>query len=254
MEQALLAAEGVMKSAEDNLKLITNIVDDPELWNASIVLLESPAYEKKAFDLVDEINEAFQRRPDYEAYKIELKNKDISVIYYDNGMLPTVDLSGSFGLNGLGKNYDKDMKHIGGGKYPDWSMGVTVKVPLGNEEEKGRYDKSVLERKQTLIGFKRLEQTIVLQVRNAVRNVDIKYRMLEASKKSKDAEEENYLVQESRFKAGLVSTHDIVDYQEKLARAEVNYIKSIIDYNTALIELAQVEGTTLINDNIKIET
>ena len=35
----------------------------------------------------------------------------------------------------------------------------------------------------------------------------------------------NYEAQETRFRAGLVSTHDILDYQEKLARAEVNYAR-----------------------------
>ena len=126
-------------------------------------------------------------------------------------------------------------------------------IPLGNDEAKGEYDKATLEKKQALIQFKRLEQNIVLQVRDAVRNVDIKYRMLEASTVTKDAEERNYKAQELRFQAGLVSTHDMVDYQNQLARAEVNYIKSVIDYNVTLIELAKVKGTMLSEDNITLE-
>ena len=252
-EEAVLAAKAVMDMAEDNLKLITNIVDDPELWNASIVLLENLTYEKEAVDLIDAIKKAFDHRPDYEGAKVDLKSKDISVIYYRNGMLPTLDLVGSYGLNGLGKNYEKDLSHIGGGKYPDWVVGVSVKMPLGSDEEKGNYEKSKLTKKQALIGFKRLEQKIMLEVRNAIRNVDTSYRMIEASIKARDAERENYEAQGSRFNAGLVSTLDIITYQERLTRAEVNFIKSVIDYKISLAELARAEGMTLINDNIKME-
>ncbi|OGW85805.1 MAG: hypothetical protein A2987_05920 [Omnitrophica bacterium RIFCSPLOWO2_01_FULL_45_10] len=252
-EEELFAAERSMKLAEDNLKLITNLVDDPELWNADIILLDSLDYESKAVDLVEAMKAAFVSRPDYEAGKIDLKNKDISVIYYKNNMLPVVDLTGSYGLNGLGKNYEKDLGHIGAGKYPDWLVGVTVKVPLFSEEEKGRYDKSKFEKEQALLNFKRLEQRIILEVRDAVRNIDIKYRMSEAARKSKEAQEKNYEAQSSRFSAGLVSTLDIVVYQERLAEAQTNYIKAVTDYRIAEIELAKAKGTTLIEDNITIE-
>ncbi|MDP2913642.1 MAG: TolC family protein [Candidatus Omnitrophota bacterium] len=252
-EEALLAAEKDMKLAEDNLKFITNLVDDPGLWNANIILLDGISYERKDAKLIDAIILAFDHRPDYEAAKFDLKNRDISVIFYRNNMLPRLDLTGSFGLNGLGKTFEKDMGNVGGGKYQDWLVGVTFRLPLFSDEEKGKYEKSKFEKLQALIAFKRLEQKIILQVRDKVRKVEINYKMLEASKKSNDAEEENYSAQETRFRAGLVSTLDIVIFQERLARSEVNYVKSIIDYNISLIELAKEEGMTLANDGIIIE-
>lgn len=253
MEEAVAVAEGVMNNSEDKLKLVTNLVDDPALWNARITLIDELLYEKTDLKLTDEILKAFDHRPDYEAAKLDLKNKDISVVYYRNGMLPQMDLVGTYGLNGLGSSFGKDMGHIGGGHYPDWSVGVNFTMPLGSDKERGQYRQSKLEKEQAIIGFKQLEHNIILQVRDAVRNVGVTYRMLEASRKSKEAEEKNYEAQETRFRAGLVSTLDIVIYQERLARAQVNYAKSVIGYNTALIELAKAEGMTLINDNIKIE-
>jgi outer membrane protein TolC len=253
MEQALYTAEKQMKLAEDNLKYITNLIDDPGLWNADIVLLDNVAYEKKDMDLIGSLRKAFCYRPDYEAAKIFLKNKDISVIFYRNNMLPVMDLAGSYGLNGLGKNYEKDLGNLGGGKYQDWSIGVTFKLPLFSDEEKGKYEKSKYDKAQAIIAFKRLEQQIILQVRDAVRTVNLNYNVLEASKISKEAETGNYEAQETRFRAGLVSTLDMVIYQERLTKAEVSYVKSVIDYNTALIELAKAQGTTLLDDNIKVE-
>ena len=208
---------------------------------------------KKEFDLVKCILTAFDCRPEYEAAKLDLKNRDISVIYNRNGTLPTLDLIGSYGLNGLARNFEKDMGHVGGGHYPDWTAGVAVKMPFFNDEAKGKYEKAKYEKAQALIAFDRLEQRIILEVRDAWRDVDAKYRLLLASEKSKLGEELNYAAQETRFRAGLVSTLDIVIYQERLARAQVDYVKSVIDYNTSIIELSKAQGTTLIEENITIE-
>lgn len=253
MEQAVLAAKQEMDKAEDDLRYITNLVDDPELWNANITLLDILEYEKKDIDLVKSILVAFDHRPDYDAAKLDLKNRGISVVFYRNNMLPTLDLVGSYGLNGLGKNYEKDLGNLGGGKYQDWLIGVTFKMPFFSDEEKGKYEKSKYEKAQTLIGFKRLEQKIILEVRDAARKVDMNYKLVEASRISKEADEENYSAQETRFRAGLVSTLDIVIFQERLAKAEVTYVKSAIDYNISLTELAKAEGMTLVNDGIIIE-
>ncbi len=252
-EQAVASAEGVMKRAEDDLKYITNLVNDEALWNSDIELLDVISYEKHKIDIIDSLDKSFSYRPDYEAARIDLKSKDISVVYYKNGTLPIVDLVGSYGFNGLAQQFEKDMGILGSGMYQDWTIGVSVKMPLENLDAKGKYEKSKLEKEKALISFKRLEQKIILEVRNAVRDVDIRYRVLEASIKNKESEIKNYEAQSARFRAGLVSTHDIIDFQEKLARAEVNYAASVIDYNKALIDLAKVEGMMLINDNIKID-
>ncbi|MDD5679958.1 MAG: TolC family protein, partial [Candidatus Omnitrophica bacterium] len=178
--QALAAAENARNTSEDNLKFITNLVDDPELWNSEIVLLDKVMYEKEEPGLVSAINEAFKFRPDYEAAKIGLKNQDINVIFYQNSMLPTLDLVGSYGLNGLGKGAKSDMDSLGSGNYQDWTAGVSISLPFWGDTDKGNYEKAKLEKKRALIGFKRLEQNIILQTRDAVRNIDIDYRMLEA--------------------------------------------------------------------------
>jgi outer membrane protein TolC len=217
------------------------------------VLLEGLGYEKVSMDLPLAIKTAFIHRPDYEAAKIYLRNRNIVVVVNENGMLPIVNLDASYGLNGLDKFYGKDLANVGGGKYGSWTVGVSVDVPLIGDENRGKYEKSKLEKEQALLAFQRLEQKIILDVRNAVRDININYKKLEASRISKESEDENYSAQEMRFKAGLVSTLDIVIYQERLARAEVSYVKSIIDYNVSLIELSRAQGTMLMDDNITLE-
>lgn len=248
-EKALLSAEANLKKAEDDLKLITSLVNDPEVWNAKVELIDAkPVFNVQKIDLLESMKNAFQYRPDYNSQKIDLKNRDIKILTAKNELLPTVDLVGSFGLNGLGKDY-QDALASTNSDYKDWSIGFKVDVPWGGAE-RAKFNQRQIELVQAILAFKELEQKIILEIRDKVRAVDIQMRQVEASKLSKEKETENYEAQKERYRAGQVSTHDMLDYQEKLAQAELDYIKSLIDYNVALINLDKSEGLTLARNNI----
>ena len=180
-----------------------------------------------------------------------MKNRDIKIKVAKNALLPTVDLTGSFGLNGLGEDYQEALDNVNT-DYKDWSVGIEVSVPWGGGD-RAKYDQRKLEKAQALIDFKRLEQNIILEVRDKVREVDIQYRQVLACELSKDKEIQNYKAQRERYAAGQVSTHDMLDYQDKLAQAELDYIKALIDYNIALINFDKAEGLTLVKNNIILE-
>ena len=252
-EEGLLVIEGALKLAEDNLKYITNLVDDPKLWNAEIVPLDRPEFKVEPVDLIESLKQAFQYRPNYKAAKIDLESEDIRLKVKKNALLPTIDLVGSFGLNGLNRDYGDVLSDLGSGDYRDWSAGVEISFPWGNKEAKGNYEKAKLTKAQLLITFARLEQTIILEVRDAVRGVDLAQREVDASRKRKETETRRYEAIERRFREGLVSTHDMLDYQEDLSAAEVNYIQALIDYNKAVITLDKKIGMTLVKNNITLE-
>ncbi|MBL7081468.1 MAG: TolC family protein [Candidatus Omnitrophica bacterium] len=250
-EKVLISAESNLKKAEDDLKLITNLVDNPRFWNAKLELIDRPKFDMQELDLVESLENAFELRPDYQAQKLDLKNRDIKIKVAKNALFPTLDLTGSFGLNGLGKDYEQCIDKINE-DYKDWSIGLKFSLPWGGGE-RAKYNQRKLEKAQALIAFKRLEQDIVLEIRDKVREVDIQYRQVEASRVAKEKETENYRAQEERYAAGEVNTHDMLDYQDKLAQAELDYIKSLIDYNIAVITLEKGEGLTLVKNDIILE-
>jgi outer membrane protein TolC len=250
-EKLLITAENNLKASEDNLKYVTNLVDDPELWNARLELIDMPAFTVEKVDLVQSITDAFEYRPDYIAKKLDLKNRDITIIVKKNALFPTLDAVGSFGLNGLDNNYanalDKVNKH-----FPDWSVGGTLTIPWGMGD-RAKYDQAKLEKARAILDLQRIEQKIILQVRDKVREVDIQFRTERAAREAKDKEEQNYDAQKERYSAGQVSTHDMIDYQEKVSRARLDHMKAIVDYNIALINLDKEVGLTLVKNNVRLE-
>ncbi len=251
-QKALLSAEAELKKSEDELKLITNLVDDPQVWNTKIELIDKEIeFNVEKGDLIESLKNAFKYRPDYNSQMIDLKNRDIKILTAKNALFPTMDLVGSFGLNGLGKDYQDSIDNISS-DYKDWSVGVKLSIPWGGEE-RTTYDQKKLEKAQVLIELKKLEQEIILEVRDKFRAVDIQMRQVEAAKISKEKETQNYEAQKERYAQGQVSTHEILEYQENLAQAELDYIKSLIDYNIAIINLEKSEGLTLVKNNIILE-
>ncbi|MCU0652410.1 MAG: TolC family protein [Candidatus Omnitrophica bacterium] len=250
-EKAVVASEAAIKKAEDALKIVTNLVDDPEVWNAKIELLDKPEFKQEKIELLQCLKSAFDFRPDYQSAKIDLKSKDIKIKVAKNALLPTVDLTGSYGLNGLEKSYDRALQNDNT-NYIDWMAGVKVSVPWGGGE-RAEYDQRKMEKAQALLSFQRLEQDIILEVRDKVREVYVQERQIAVAKLAKEKETQNYEAQQERYAAGQVSTHDILDYQDKLSTAELDYAKAIIDYNISLVNLDKSQGLTLAKNNIKLE-
>ncbi len=250
-EKYILTAEQGLLEAADNLKLITNVVDDPGMWNARLELLDKPLLSVRKVDLLQSLQTAFEMRPDYFSAQIGLENQDIIIKLNRNALWPTLDLVGSFGLNGLGDGYRGSIDNIKS-EYRDWSAGVVFRLPWGSGD-RARYDMSKLQKQQALLAFKRLEQRIILEVRDKVRTVDIQYRQVQAASLAQRKERQNYKAQEERYAAGQVSTHDMLDYQDRLALAELDYAEALIKYNVAIINLEQVTGTTLTKNNIQLE-
>lgn len=250
-EKAILSAESSLKRAEDELKLVTNLVDDPSLWNAEIKALDMMEYKKEEPGLATSLQNAFIYRPDYKEAQVDLKNRDIRIMTAKNALYPEVDLIGSFGLNGLGKDYGDSLDKIGY-DYKDWSLGVKFTMPWGSGD-RAKYQQIQLEKAQALIVFKRLEQNIILDVRDRVREMDIQSRQVSASELSMEKEKLNYGAQKERYSAGQVSTHDMLDYQDTLAQAELDFTKALVDYNIAGINLEKSEGLTLERNDIILQ-
>ena len=252
-KQEVILAQKTLSDAQDNLKIVTNLIHNPRLWNIDIIPLDKPPLKAKEINLVESVRTAFEKRPDYRQAKIDLKNRDIKIKVAKNEYLPTLDLKGSFGLNGLDRHYNDAFDEMSKGGYESWSAGLSFEYPLGNRGARSKYKKRLLEKEKALIDFKNLEQKIIIQVREAVRGTNTDYKRVAAAETVRRLRERKLSAEEERFKEGLTTTHDILEYQEDLAEAQSSYLRSIIDYNKSLINLEKTKGTVLKRENILLE-
>ncbi|MDO9540765.1 MAG: TolC family protein [Kiritimatiellia bacterium] len=214
-------------------------------------MIDRPKVVLRQLDLVQSLQQAFNYRPDYQIKMIELANNDIAVKVADNNLLPTVDLVGSYGLNGWGADFGKALSTVEP-KNNDWLVGMKFSLPWGGAE-RARYSQKKREKMKALLELKRLEQNIILDIRNRIREVATQRRQMDAAFHSKNLEFKNFEAQKERYAAGQTSTHDMLDYQERVATSETDYLKALVEYQTALISLDNAEGITLAKNNIVLE-
>ena len=271
-EEFLLTAQDVIEDNQDKLKNILNIdFSSPEGL--------SPIYPSSQADVLVEdvdfnetVKMALANRPDYLGKKKELENKDILVKYQENQIYPSVDLVGSLGINGLsgeaititsgtfqgtsayGGSYGTALSDALSTKYYDWELGVKFSYPLGNRSAKSKLSASRLEKAKLILDIKDLEKKIILEVRESVRQLKTDTKRIKAATVAKKLSEEKLKAEEKKFEVGLSTSFNVLKFQEDLAEAQSNEIKTIIDYKQSRIRLRKTIASTLKHHDVTLTT
>jgi len=273
-EESVLDAEKSIKDNEDKLKNIINIPFDSLDGNKNISPVDRPKFLiSQPVNLNESVNTALAQRPDYLIKKKELDNKKILVKYNKNQLYPALDLVGSFGLNGIsgnalllepfggggalsrsefGGNFGQGVKNMFDPDYRTWEMGFTVEYPLGNRAAKSRLSASKLEVSQLLLDIKDKERNIIVEVREAVRQINTAIKRVHAARVSKKLAEEKLSAEEKKFEVGLSTSFQVLEFQTDLAEEQTKELKAIIDYNKAHISLRKALASTLNEYNIRL--
>ena len=263
-EQGLLNALNLIEDNEDSLKNILNLSFDSIDGLKKIVPVDAPPFlPGTEGTLAAALQTALSHRPDLLVKKEELLTKNIEVKYNENQMLPTLDLVGSLGLNGLAGDsgtsgnqldgkYDKAIDEMFSSKFYLWEFGINLSYPIGNRAAKSRLASKRLEVAQFLLDIKDLENTIVVEVREAYRQIKTDIKRVQAARIASKLAQEKLNAEEKKFEVGLSTSFNVLEFQEDLAEEQSNEIKAIIDYNKSRNRLNQVAAQTLEVHNIKL--
>ncbi len=264
-EEAVITARKLIQDNEDNLKNILNISFDSPEGRKEIQPLDSPKFIVEApVPMKKSTLIALKMRPDYLAKKKELDNKNIQVKFNENQLYPTLDLIASFGLNGISGqetspgfsafegNLGKSIERTFSGDFPAFEGGLLFKYPLGNRDAKSRLAVSKLETAQLLMDIKDLEKTIVVEVREAARQINTDKKRVQAARIASRLAKEKLIAEEKKFEVGLSTSFEVLQFQTDLAEEQSKELKSVIDFNKSKIKLRKVLATTLEEYNIRM--
>jgi outer membrane protein TolC len=265
-EEGVISAEDSLRDAEDGLRKILNLSEEEKYWEISLLPSDKPSTQPFHLLLSEQLIEAFKNRPDLNQAKMDLKNKKILLKYSKNQLFPRVDLVGSLGVSGLAGNAvpQQDFSNPGqtvtspfAGTYPDsvrelksgdnysYSLGIQVTYPLGNRSAKSQMIIADLEKQKAILALKDLENQVIKEVRGAFRQIETNKKRIAAAELARKLAEERLETETKRFEVGLATSHDVLEYQEKLAQAKSDELRARIDYQTSLADLERVKGTLL---------
>jgi outer membrane protein TolC len=270
-EADILQAEAMVKNNEDLLKTIINLAAEEKGVEVDIIPVDKPAFTKKEVSLEGAILTALENRPDLQSSRIDLQNKKINLSYAKNQLLPDLSLRASYwspGISGTQIIYDEldpfgpPIMTIPGGssaalrdafdfKYKNWSVGLTLSIPLSTVLSRAEYAQARVDLDQALFRLENQEQQIFLEIKNAVRAVQTDYKRVHAYKIARELAEKKLEAEEKKLKVGLTANYVVVQHQRDLADARSAELQAMIDYNLSLASLDKALGTTLKNKNIR---
>jgi outer membrane protein TolC len=272
-EAGILAAQASVKNNEDNLKVLINLSAEEEKGLEAIVPVDQPRFEEQQISLDQALTIAMTSRPDLKISKIGLETQNINFSYAKNQLLPDLSVSASIsspGISGTQLIYDsagalygnvigtvpgypsQAWKDAFNFKYQNWSVGVTLRINLSDYLTRAAYAQAKLSMDQALVSLKQEEQSVVLEIRNAVRTLETSYLQVQAFKKARELAEQKYQNEQEKLRVGQSTDYFVLQYLRDMQTARVSELNSIISYNVAIAGLDRSMGTLLEKRNIKI--
>jgi len=196
---------------------------------------------------------AMAQRPELQSAKESIERQNIVLRYNHNQLFPQLDLSLSYGHNGLGNTLDGGFNGIQRGANQFYSYGLVLSFPLSNTTAKNNYKASKVTKEQLLLQYKQLEQNIIVEVDNAVKQAQTAYDRIDATRQSRLYAEAALDAEQKKLENGKSTSFVVLQLQRDVTAARSAEIRALADYNKAVAALSKSEGTTLDKANIGLQ-
>lgn len=250
--EAVVLAEKAIQDTEDLLRRLLNLPEQAINDPPPLFPTEAPIDTRKEFDAPALLATALRERPEIEQHRMELNNRALSIRIAENQLYPSLDLVGSVGLNGIGGSYSTQFDQIESGGFYRWEAGVVLSFPLGNRSARADVQRQKSEWNRAALSKERTIQQITIETKEGLRRVETDYRRIESNRRARILAERQLSAGNERAALGLISSHDLLEFQTQLADARGREIRAITDYNRSLINLDRVTGLLL--ERFDIET
>ena len=272
-EADLIQAEGLMKRSEEVLKSIINLAAEPDALGKKLTPVDRPEFKPMDISREDALQQALARRPDLKITAKSLESNELNVSVAKNQMLPGLDLKFSYwspGISGDRLLYLDNNPFLGviigtekgsatdslrdalKSVYKNWTVGLTLSLPLGNILTRSNYALARLQMRQTMARLKTQVQQAGLEVSDAITTIETNAKRVAATRVARELAQKRLEAEGKKMLVGLTTNYFVLQYQEALATAQSQEIKAVVDYNLALARLEKATGTALESRNIKL--
>lgn len=191
------------------------------------------------------LQEAFRNRYDYQALLLNAEALNLRLRFAKNQLLPSLDLTATYGLNGLGSSFGATTGDTFSGNNPQWSVGIQLEIPFGNRQAKAQYDAIASQKEQTIIRLHQRENEVGIGVDNALSRIETLRQRLAAARETREFGEEAVRIGFRRLEEGLISAYDLTEQQRKVYDAKSRELAASADLNKAITTLWLATGTVL---------
>jgi outer membrane protein TolC len=259
-EEAVIVAQAAIRRQEDALRaMISNPGDQPDFWNIRIEPADLPSFQPIAVDVEAAVRNALSNRTDLTAARKQLENNDVTIRYFRNQSLPDVNALVNYSAIGLAgtqrqltptfppietgrtqRGFGGALGDIFASDYPTWSLQLVVNYPIGSSTSEANLARARLQDSQARKQLQATELNVTTQIRDLARTVQTNAQRVESTKAARALAEKRLEAEQKKFTAGMTSSffvtqaqRDLSDAKNRELRAIIDYLKSVIDFETA---------------------
>ena len=270
-EQEIIVAEHAVAEAGDVLKGLMGF-ETLQDWSSKVIPVLDLQVDRTPVDLDAAIATAFERRTELKQEEIQKAISGMNLVVAENQVRPQLDLVLGYGYQGVGGTlrqvdpvtgditivpggWDDALTMVKDGDFDQWSAAVNFRYLLGNHQAKAQRVQARFELRSAEQILAAQRQTVIQQVRRAVRLVESSAKSIDAAAKARELAERNLDAEQKKFANGMSTNYQVLQIQEDLAAAQaaelqsrVAYRKSKVGYNVSTGTLLDVIGVGLRED------
>ena len=146
------------------------------------------------------------------------------------------DLLGGFG---------QSVENLLSNRFTNFKVGVQINLPLRNRTAEANLGRSLVEAERIGTQREQLEQTIQVDVRNALQSMRSAESRLRAASATREANEQQFASEQRKLDAGQSTTFLVLERQTALTEARGLELKAQTDLNKSIADLQRATGNAL---------
>ena len=287
IEQGVYEALESVGRAENTLKNLIAQDKSDQIWTEALVPTDSVELEAPRTTLPEALTAALANRPEIEVNNVQRDINEIDQRFFRDQAKPQVDLVASYTTSGVGGSQNPDFRNIftqaacqpndvtclereiaqqqqlanltGSSitdvfafRYPTLRVGVQFNLPLfGNKATKAQLGRSLVQGEQIRTQREQVEQTIQVDVRNALQTVRTAEARLRSAAISRENSVKQYESEQRKLDNGQSDIYKVLERQTALMNARSAELRAQTEINKAIAELQRATGNSLKANNVE---
>lgn len=264
-ERLVIESDNAVDRVGDQLLKLLNPLPGDRIWQGRLNPTDVPPALFPAVDVDESVKEALERRPEAAAAKKEMENRKIELVYRENQVWPSLDIVASLSLNGVsGKGqpiisftsgeartsnfaggWGDTFRDAASGGYHDYLVGLRFSYPLGARGAKAQAAAAALDLQTALIKLRELEKEIILEVRDAVREMENGKKRIEAARSARVLAEKRLEAEIRKFEVGASTSFNVLEYQKDLTVQQTEELRAMAEGRKAVARYYRAVGRAL---------
>lgn len=287
-ESAVYDALNLVNVAENALKNLISPNRTERLWSQAITPVDPVSNDAPRVSLEQATETALQNRPELELNRIQKEINDVDRKFFESQRQPQIDLIASYNSAGIGGTSNPNFNSpfclntsnpaacnlalqqpglqnagspssvysdIFANKYPTYRVGVQFNLPLfGDRTSRAQLGRARVEGERLQTQREALEQTIQVDVRNALQVVRTAESRLRFASIARENSAKQYESEQRKLENGQSDIYRVLERQTALTQARSNELRAQTELNKAVADLARATGNSLAANNIEAKS